>query len=375
MNLSTSRILIAAHFSAPYGGNFIASLKALQSKLHTEYQAICAFVFPKSMKSQPWASQFIEDNTVYLTGDEKQLITDQEADNIIMEFKPDLIHTHFEGYDQPLTRAAYRSKIFPRIVYHLHDPLLFHPNPLKALYQVYCFFNHYGSPYFTKSPKHKPSLIGICEHELKFARRFRLGKQAHQVIIPNGLDISRINPSERQRHNNFTFLAFAGRNVQKRVDLLVEAASRLIHAGYKIKVVIVDGNIPSVADTLFEEKPEWLMVIPPSENINSIYALADCFVSTSVHETFSYSIAEAVIFGLPIIQSDIEGTLWNSKNPSTYMFKSLDIDDLVRAMKTVMEVPNEELREMCEVSAKNIIGEYSLASWTDKVINFFISLP
>lgn len=163
--------------------------------------------------------------------------------------------------------------------------------------------------------------------------------------------------------------------MQKRVDLLLLAADKLIKTGYKLKVVIVDGHKPSVAYTIFDIKPEWLTEINPQEDINQIFSLADCFVSTSVHETFSYAIAEASIFGLPVIQSDIEGTMWNAANPSSFLFKSEDISGLEKAMLKVMEAPSDELVQACNTTRENNIRDYSIDSWSNKIMAFFENIP
>lgn len=69
MNLFNKKLLIAAHYSAPYEGNFIASLKALKDLFILKFNGKCAFVFPISMKVQPWAEKFINDNIVFFTGE------------------------------------------------------------------------------------------------------------------------------------------------------------------------------------------------------------------------------------------------------------------------------------------------------------------
>lgn len=153
------------------------------------------------------------------------------------------------------------------------------------------------------------------------------------------------------------------------------AAYDLVKAGYKLKVVIVDGQSPTDADNLFAEPPEWLTEIKPQEDINAIFALADCFVSTSVHETFSYAIGEAAIFGLPVIQSDIEGTMWNAYSPSAFLFKSEDVEDLKRVMLNVMAIPSELMSKQCAAGAANIIRDYSIETWAEKVVRFFHSIP
>lgn len=372
MNLDRARILIAAQYAAPYEGNFIASLKTLKRRLTSDHNAEVAFAFPRAMELQPWAHNFINENVVFLTGDESTLITRREAEKIINDFKPNLIHTHFEGYDTCFHRLSHKC----RIVWHMRDTLTFQTNYVKALYQFYCYFKHYGLPFLRSGNRyHKPCIIGVCSHEPKFIRKYRLGIRTREDIIPNGINLSRIDCKLRKSHKEFIFLAFAGRNSQKRVDLLLLAADSLIKRNFKLRVVIVDGHVPSVADTIFRNKPEWLTEIKPLEDINQVFALADCFVSTSVHETFSNAIAEAAAFGLPVIQSDIESTLWNADNPSTFLFRSEDVEDLEKAMLKLMKIPSFEIAKMTKITSKNIFEKYTLEAWTEKVIDFFCLIP
>lgn len=223
-----------------------------------------------------------------------------------------------------------------------------------------------------------PCLSAVCAHELNFVHPFRLGIRTSEIIIPNGINIDRIlrRESNQATEHVTTFLAFGGRNIQKHTDLLMLAADKIVSSGKKIKVIIVGGEeIINVAHRIFGDIPAWCAIVPPVENINMLFAQADCFVSTSVHETFSYAIAEASIYGLPVIQSDIGGTMWNSSNPSAFLFKSGDIFDLSRVMMEVMEYDKSALAERCRITRENNIANYSLDGWADKMIEFFETLP
>ncbi|MBF0846977.1 glycosyltransferase, partial [Streptococcus danieliae] len=69
-----------------------------------------------------------------------------------------------------------------------------------------------------------------------------------------------------------------------------------------------------------------------TKDIASLFNSVDCFISSSEYETFSYAICEASVFGLPVIQSDIAGTMWNAENPSTFLFKVNDAVALCKQM-------------------------------------------
>lgn len=376
MNLNNARILIAAQYAAPYEGNFIASLENLQNRLKKEYNVVCAFVFPRKMAEQPWAKAFMERNEVSLTGTDKALISKIEAMEILQKFKPNLIYTHFEGYDKPFSIAAGKVNKSIRQVWHMHDTLKFQRNVIKAVYQISCFFSHYGLPIIKNwNNSIKPCLISVCQHESTFVKLFRLGIPVTEITIPNGINMHRIARTNNERHDPFSFLAFVGRNVQKRADLLLLAADKLNKSGVKLNVILVDGQVDSIASQIFDNKPDWLTEVRPQENINEIFAMADCFVSTSVHETFSYAIAEASVYGLPVIQSDIEGTKWNKDNPSAFLFPSGNVEALADTMLKVMNVSADDMMKRCAETRIRNIHECSMDAWSGKIIEFFKVIP
>lgn len=161
---------------------------------------------------------------------------------------------------------------------------------------------------------------------------------------------------------------------KKRIDLLLKAAL-IINSSVntRCRVLLTQGtDTVEVVNEIFDNHiPNWVEIIPQSNNILSIFEMADCFVSTSVHETFSYAICEASVYGLPIIQSDISGTEWNLHNPSTFSFKSLDVEDLHRAMLAVMSNDSSDLQEKCLETRKRNLAEYDIQNWCKHIINFY----
>lgn len=224
----------------------------------------------------------------------------------------------------------------------------------------------------------KPCLISVCEHELRFVKPFRFCKKICESVIPNGICLQRISSEQQRNRNNkiFTFLAFGGRNAPKRTDYLILASKLLSQEGINHNVIIIGtSTVENELKGLCGDIPSNVKIIPPREDVNSIYALGDCFVSTSVHETFSYAIAEAAYYGLPIIQSDIEGTKWSETFPSSFVFESRNIHALAETMKKILNISQQDLTYKCQQSSDIIASNYSLNAWTNNVINFFVSIP
>lgn len=143
MDLINKRIIFAAHYAAGYLGNFMTSLMSLESMLLEIYNVRCAYVLPKEARYQPWIKEFSQSHQVYFTG---QTLYDGIRD-IVEEFDPDLIYSHFEGYDMPFYKELKHSDKIVRQVWHKHNAMVYHKNFVKALYQRWCFFKHYGVPF------------------------------------------------------------------------------------------------------------------------------------------------------------------------------------------------------------------------------------
>ena len=220
------------------------------------------------------------------------------------------------------------------------------------------------------------SCIYVSPHEQRFIRPFRLGvKLEAEAVIPNGIrtDLLLKHLPKPVRHDKFTFLAYGGRNSQKRIDILVKAGELLSRESKDFEILITKGvdTLDVLNEIYHNGYPSWLKPIPQNTDITKILSMADCFVSTSRRETFSFAICEASVYGLPVIQSDIEGTRWNANNPSTFLFRNLDYKDLAKKMAQLMKIPTNELFEKCMETRKSNALNYSMEAWVEKIINFY----
>ncbi len=372
MELHKKRILFFCQYAAPYEGNFLLSLKTLEDELRRQFNAKCGYVFPQSAKEKSWFANFSMQHSTFLTNEapSKSL---QIIKEIISEFQPDIIHTHFDGYDQFVNKALGQLGKNCHQVWHMHNSLNYQRNPLKHIYQILLFFKHYSIPIFGGG---KIGIIAVNRHELDFIRPYKFFSDCVEEVIPNGIDLNRLVRTEKENPTNnrpFTFLAYGGRNCQKRIDLLIQAGITLNKEKRTFNIVITKGtDTIEVVQKIFKGAiPNWLKLVDQTEKITELLSSVDCFVSTSIHETFSYAIAEASIFGIPVIQSDIEGTKWNSGNPSSFIFESENIDALASQMRHVMTIDKEELKRYCEITKKRNEKEYSLENWAQKVIAFY----
>lgn len=364
-------VYFLAQYAAPYMGNFVASLVCLEKALnHLGYCVI--YVFPQMAETKVWMTEFAEEHEVYFTCDEvRSRFCISMLKDLFHKKKPILIHTHFDGYDVAATKAS--ACFNCQIVWHLHNHLSFVSGWLKKIYQTLCFARHYG--YYGRKGVFA---ISVSAETARFVSKFAF-PQGRIVVIPNGIDTSRLRgPSlyregrtaSRQITKKVRFLTFGGRNIQKRVDLLLNAAS-LIAEKVDFEIWITKGtDTEEVVRSLFRQMPQWLTLIDQTEEIASLYGQVDCFISCSDCETFSYAVAEACYSGLPVIQSDIEGTAWNKPNPGCITFESGNEKKLAERMLQFCEQGAISMEKAGSIS-RFIESRYTLNKWSESIIKFY----
>jgi glycosyltransferase involved in cell wall biosynthesis len=371
MNLQGKTVLHAAQYAAPYEGNFIKSLKCLEKHLIAE-GASMAYLFPKQAESQPWYPEFEKTHKVFTVNTNDAV----SIKALIEHLRPSIIHCHFEGYDVTISKAVKQINDYkPKIVWHLHDWFSYLKHPIKALYMRWCFYRHY-----CLNAK-GVSVIGVCDEIVKFVSRFKKlsGSDFYKKqTILNGIDLNRIEQPEitSESHSPFTFLTFGGRNIQKRIDVVYAVFAKLVESNpsAQYKLIITDGtDTRSVINDLTGGNiPNWCQLIKQTDNINSVLASVDCFISAADYETFSYAVCEASIYGLPVIQTNIPGTKWNNENPSTFLFSTGNADELAQCIKRVSDTYTELTTARVKTRQNNL--KYTIDHWSRQIINFYQDL-
>ena len=88
----------------------------------------------------------------------------------------------------------------------------------------------------------------------------------------------------------------------------------------------------------------------------------------------SMAIAEASIWGLPIIESDIIGTSWNRNNLSTFLFEAGNVEMLAEKMEEFLNMDKEILIKNSHISKSKNMKKLSMDSWVNEVIRIFIKV-
>ena len=389
MNLINKRICFPVALNCSYGGNTIASLGRLADILVRDYCATVIWIFPKQ-PSREWISNIQKKYKVFFTSNSYDKC-ESELKTFFRDCTPDIIHTHYEAYDIAVAKAVDRRV---SMVWHVHDYMSLSSGRgsfriLRKIYWHLFYFRHYGI--YGRNVE----LIAVSAEMAAFCSHYKSGnllsfppvysnnelsqlKTSHIKVLINGIEMNRVNVSESNTLNQspFTFLSYGGQNVHKRIDYLVRAGVILYTKGLNFRIVITKGDTTEnvVKEIVGNNIPSWLQLVEQTNDVNQLLNNASCYVSTSVHETMSTAIAEATLAGIPVIQSDIPGTYWNANNPSVFLFKSGNIDDLVTKMEMVIKSNRTQLIEDCRISRQNNLERLQIDTWCKKVLDSYLLL-
>ena len=288
----------------------------------------------------------------YLTGQSAQTFPDIEY--------VDLPSTRIKGFEavwHTLLSVGHIMFHRPDVV-HIHNigPGMF--TPLLRLMRLPVVLT-YHSPNYEHSKWSAPArwLLRQCEKlSLNFSNRVifvnkyqmeKCGVLDKSVFIPNGIDP--VTPSESSSfllQHGITageYLLAVGRlTPEKGFEYLVEAANRLPEV---TQVVIAgasdhDSAYRDLLERLDTNKKVIFTGFTTGEDLRQLYSHARALVLPSVNEGFPMVLLEAMAYGLPILCSDIPGTLQVDLPEEDY-FTVKDVDSLCNAITRLLNAPNE----------------------------------
>ena len=342
------KVLQVCAYAARYGGNFMASLTALETVL-AEQGVETAYLFPETARNMPWCVELQNRAEVYFAG------LNRFSPTVLGQVKAamadaDVIHSHFELYDC-LTALAKKKK--QKLFWHLHDSFDEEVDlPHRIINKIqYGFLS-----------KHT-TLISPNDYYSNMVAAW--GFPREQIVhVDNAVDFTRLRKETAAKE--LDFLAFGGFYRIKGLDILMDACRILKEKGVDFRLGVV--GYPDTWSFLDQNYPDLKTVVnklEPSEDVSGFYNAAKVFISASRRETFSYSLLEALYMGLDAIISDIPGTRWANDYSTVSVFAGEDPNALAEKMEGKL-IKRSAVAEQDSV-LKNIQKQYSVQSWVDAI--------
>lgn len=206
----------------------------------------------------------------------------------------------------------------------------------------------------------------ICLNELykkEMLKELNLTKLSNKVkIIPNGINVKKFSGAEKDK---LKYLGMASRLTDNRDHKLLLAAFKQLSDEFPFLVLKIagTGDQENVIKNLInkydlEDKVEMLGLLNETEMVK-FYRSLSFYVHSTLAETLSTSLLQAMACELPVITSDIKNNKQLIKdNENGYLYKNKDTDDLYQKMKYAVN-NFEEAKGIGRAARIDVVENYS----------------
>jgi glycosyltransferase involved in cell wall biosynthesis len=369
-------IVHIAGFAAPYGGNFIASLKAL-GELCNQRGLRQIMVFPEKAFEKEWCVKLREANhNLHFLPDNVSFIeTMKRLSEIVLKENGMIIHTHFSQYDV----AAWAAKILLTmrgkkvgLVWHAHSEFGERNSLIRQMKDLIKY----------RLMGQCTILIAVSDHVKRQALKAGVSNKRIRLIT-NGIDLLRATAGLRSKdhilrdlnvpNNTHLLLLFGWDPITKGVDTAISATEILVQNGKNVTLGLVgmDKLQTYVLERTNNRLPHWLKLLNPIENVSDYYNASSIFISASRNEGFPYSICEAMAHCVPVVLSDISGCSYAHQTPGVVFFNPGDSSGLREAIESVLAWTPDQRNQYVAANKQFVSENHNVNAWTQRILGLY----
>jgi len=367
-SIQNRTILHLTDYGAPYAGNFIASLNALE-RLLGENGAKMVYVLPPRASERVWAQEMAKTRDVRFLRKGGFFSYLRQVRRLLKETNADVLHEHFIHFSEKIAAWLAIQSCGHRVktVLHLHNHITLPKNPLLRLpHKLYfrtvsrfvCCSESVAAHLIADGvPKER---VRVAENAIAFERLDQYDPDARASLgLPERAKIA---------------LMFGYDYEGKGVDFAVEAVRLLRERdGFPATLaVVLSSRLEEVraricAQLCLPDVPDWILLLPPREDVASYYHMADVFLSPSRQEGFCYALVEAAYCLTPVLASAIDAQK-DLALPQSSFFPPRDAAALSSALLRVLREEHTPSRaQMLEQAGERVRQTYALSRWAERV--------
>lgn len=355
-------ILLISDYAAPYRGNFIPSLEAIERHIGDDGKVV--YVFPSVVHKQGWMQAFEQMHTVVSV--DRAFFSKYPQWRIVVnlmrvchQYHITTIHTHFvEGN---INMWLLRRLTGVRCVANLHNH--------------YCVSGRLGTVRKYLFRLTNDCVIGDSESVSESA--YRIGIPHTKVVtLNNSIDFTRLEhySSIGLRHGaENVVLMFGYPWYRKGVDVAVKAVAELNNQGCFTRLAIAQsGGVEQTKEAilkLLDYMPNWITFLPPTDSLADYYNACDVFLSAGREEGLSYSPIEAAYCKCGVVCSRIGGNPLDI--PEIGIYDTENIDALCQCLQTQFAMSEADIHHRNTIQRNYVLSHYNVEDWAEKVVETY----
>lgn len=360
------RIVHLAAYGGPYPGSFIPMLRAVNDAARQRGWSF-EVVFGQAAAERPWYGELRSDGiAVHATPAVGHRALTAWLNNLLAEQgEPTVLHTHFTRFDLPAIAVA-RGRTSTAVVWHMHTRLEAGPRAVVR-----------NTLKFALAGRQTAAILCVSA-DLRDALRRRLAPARLLTVFPNAIDLERFRTAtSEERLRSRSELGIAGEHPvlvhfgwdwdTKGGDLFLQTVAVLAHEGIDVIAVCVGGGDPARETSARLGIEDRVLVMPPRDDVRTLYAAADAFVSSSKAEGDSFAVLEAMSTGTPVVASAIPSHVRLAERTQGCVLAERNPQDFAAALRSV-------LRKHVTVDIADLAQSLDLRAWTGRLMDLYATL-
>jgi len=222
-----------------------------------------------------------------------------------------------------------------------------------------------------KFPAHQISNNFNAMKEIEIGSKFWIPKDLK--VITNGIETD-IDYSKSPSNDKFNIIGIGSLSPIKNWELLIDICNDLLNSKKKFNIIIVgDGPTKSKLQSKIDnfDIGNYIQLVGKQDNVEKFIQEAHLLVHVSKYEGFPNVIMEAMVYGKPIIASDVGDISFMVKNGlNGYVIKELHSENFY---KKILKIMNDKdlLMKMGKESRKVALKLFSMQQFVSKTIDYY----
>lgn len=346
-------VLHICDYAAAYKGGFINALEFLRKDLQKD-GIEQVYLFPHralSTNAKNWIEELRRDGATVYVQTNSFLKNISLVKKIVKEHNVTKIFRHFNDLKMD-------------IIIRLFCP------SVSVVRFFQCTYSASGISHKIRSFLYKTDLlIGVSKSVTDKAKKSFPDREI--LTLEHALSLDRLSKVDDFPKTDKVSCLAVGYNCKvKGIDLTFEVFKSLRKKYDALLYVVVASHIEEFEDEVrktFGEKPDWLTILPPTENIGTYYHNTDIILSPSRSEgALPFIVFEAMYCGSLAVVSDIPQQITDKVSTVRY-FRSEDVEDYEKVLSKAIDdlnLPETEIER--KTAVEEILKNYSMQVWSDR---------
>ena len=362
-------VIHAAGYDGPYGGAFVPMLRAVAGTVR-ERGGTVEVALADAARERPWVGE-LEDAGIPVSfapaGDRRG--STRCLAGLAGGAGPAILHTHFACFDLPAVSVARERPATP-VFWHVHRQ----PARNRA-------FRLRSAMRFARAARRVDQIL-CSAPEIAAAVQSRHAPAERVVLLPDAIDLERFPPRTRARTAEArrrlglragarVVLHFGWDWSAKGGDLFVAAVRRLSEREPVVAVTVGGGAAAHEARRRAGLGEDELRAIEPVEDVATLYAAADVFVSTSRTEGTPYAVAEALASGLPVVATDIPAHSELAHRAGNVRLALREPDEVAAAVRSALATDARLAEDMGARARARVSEQLDLSAWSQRLVALY----